>query len=115
MTRTLAAAGIRVPLGFATTAATYRTYIEANELAPKLRKHLDAYHHGKQSLARPAPPFAGSSSMQNSPHRSPNPSAPRTGSLRGAAARRRWRWLFAAARPRRICRRRASPGSRKLT
>ncbi len=51
VTRTLAAAGIRVPLGFATTAATYRTYIEANELAPKLRKHLDAYHHGRQSLA----------------------------------------------------------------
>src|SRR5271167_3476192 len=51
VTRTLAAAGIRVPLGFATTAAAYRTYIEANELAPKLRKHLDAYHHRKQSLA----------------------------------------------------------------
>jgi len=51
VTRTLAAAGIRVPPGFATTAATYRKYIEANALAPKLRKHLDAYHHRKQSLA----------------------------------------------------------------
>lgn len=49
--RTLASAGIRVPPGFATTAAAYRTYIEANELAPKLRKHLDAYHSGKESLA----------------------------------------------------------------
>ena len=49
--RTLASAGIRVPPGFATTAAAYRTYIEANELAPKLRKHLDLYHSGKESLA----------------------------------------------------------------
>ncbi len=51
VTRALASAGIRVPLGFATTAAAYRTYIEANDLAPKLRKHLDAYHQGKESLA----------------------------------------------------------------
>lgn len=51
VTRTLASAGIRVPPGFATTAAAYRTYIEANELAPMLRKHLDAYHSGKESLA----------------------------------------------------------------
>jgi len=51
VTRALASAGIRVPLGFATTAAAYRTYIEANELAPKIRKQLDAYHQGKESLA----------------------------------------------------------------
>ena len=51
VTRTLASAGIRVPLGFATTAAAYRTYIEVNGLAPKIRKLLDAYHHDKQSLA----------------------------------------------------------------
>jgi len=50
VTRTLAGAGIRVPPGFATTAAVYRGYIEANELAPKIRKHLDAYHAGKQTL-----------------------------------------------------------------
>lgn len=49
--RTLSSAGIRVPPGFATTAAAYRTYIEANKLAPMLRKHLDAYHNGKESLA----------------------------------------------------------------
>jgi pyruvate, water dikinase len=51
VTRTLASAGIRVPPGFATTAAAYRTYIEVNGLAPKIRKHLSAYHHGKESLA----------------------------------------------------------------
>ena len=51
VTRTLTSAGIRVPPGFATTAAAYRTYIEVNGLAPKIGKLLDAYHHGKQSLA----------------------------------------------------------------
>jgi pyruvate, water dikinase len=51
VTRTLASAGIRVPPGFAVTAAAYRAYVEINELAPKLRKHLDAYHGGKESLA----------------------------------------------------------------
>ena len=51
VTRTMTSAGIRVPPGFAVTAAAYRTYIETNELAPKMRKHLDAYHGGKESLA----------------------------------------------------------------
>jgi len=51
VTRTLASAGISVPPGFAVTAAAYRTYIETNDLTPKLRKHLDAYHSGKESLA----------------------------------------------------------------
>jgi len=51
VTRALSSAGIRVPPGFAVTAGAYRTYIELNELAPKLRQQLDAYHSGKQSLA----------------------------------------------------------------
>jgi pyruvate,water dikinase len=51
VTRALVSAGIRVPAGFAVTAAAYRTYIETNELAAKLRTHLDAYHGGKESLA----------------------------------------------------------------
>jgi pyruvate, water dikinase len=51
VTRNLAGAGIRVPLGFATTAAAYRAYIEVNGLAPGIRAHLDAYHHGKDTLA----------------------------------------------------------------
>ncbi|MGO9934990.1 MAG: phosphoenolpyruvate synthase [Steroidobacteraceae bacterium] len=51
VTRTLAGAGIRVPPGFATTAAMYRGYMEANGLAPKLRQNLDEYHRGKKSLA----------------------------------------------------------------
>jgi len=51
VTRTLAGAGIRVPPGFAVTAAAYRTFLEASELNPKLRKHIDGFHHGKESLA----------------------------------------------------------------
>lgn len=51
LTQTLASAGIRVPPGFATTVAAYRTYIEANQLGPEIRRHFDAYHGGKESLA----------------------------------------------------------------
>jgi pyruvate, water dikinase len=51
VTRTLAIAGIRVPPGFATTAAMYRGYIQANELEPEIRRNLDEYHSGKKSLA----------------------------------------------------------------
>ncbi len=51
LTQGLAAAGIRVPPGFATTAAAYRSYIEANGLAPQMRRHLAAYHGGKETLA----------------------------------------------------------------
>lgn len=51
VTRTLAGAGIRVPPGFAVTAAAYRTFLEASELNPKLRKHIDGFHQGKESLA----------------------------------------------------------------
>jgi len=50
VTQALASAGIRVPPGFAVTAAAYQAYIESNQLAPKLRKHLDAYHGGTESL-----------------------------------------------------------------
>ncbi len=51
VTRTLAGEGIRVPPGFATTAAMYRHYIDVNGLAPKLRQQFDEYHGGKRSLA----------------------------------------------------------------
>src|ERR1019366_3687365 len=51
VTRALTSAGIRVPQGFATTAAMYRAFIEANGLAPKIRQHFEKFHSGKQSLA----------------------------------------------------------------
>ena len=51
VTRTLAAQGIRVPPGFATTAAMYRHYIGANGLEPKIRQQFDEYHRGARSLA----------------------------------------------------------------
>ncbi|MGO9947774.1 MAG: phosphoenolpyruvate synthase [Steroidobacteraceae bacterium] len=50
VTRTLASSGIRVPPGFATTAAMYRGYIKVNELEPAIRRNLDEYHNGKKSL-----------------------------------------------------------------
>jgi pyruvate, water dikinase len=51
VTRTLASAGIRVPPGFATTAAMYRDFIAVNGLTPRLQQCLDEYHNGKKSLA----------------------------------------------------------------
>lgn len=50
MTCSLAGDGIRVPAGFATTAAAYRSYLSANGIEPKLREQLDAYHGGRQPL-----------------------------------------------------------------
>src|SRR5208282_6003126 len=52
MTRSLVPTGIRVPPGFATTAAAYRMYIQVNGIEIKLREHLDAYHTGRESLAQ---------------------------------------------------------------
>lgn len=42
MTRALAAAGVRVPAGFATTAAAYRAYLAANDIGPELAHRLAA-------------------------------------------------------------------------
>jgi pyruvate,water dikinase len=44
MLRGLSAAGIRVPDGFATTAAAFRDHLAANALGPVIAGHLDAYH-----------------------------------------------------------------------
>ena len=44
--------GIRVPDGFAITAAAYRTILETNDLEPKIQKELDKYAQEKQSLAK---------------------------------------------------------------
>ena len=42
MVRSLRETGVRVPDGFATTADAFRFYVEANGIAPKLRRLLDA-------------------------------------------------------------------------
>ncbi|WP_272501835.1 PEP/pyruvate-binding domain-containing protein, partial [Salinibacter ruber] len=42
--------GIRVPDGFATTADTYRRFLEANDLTEHIRAELDAWNAGEQSL-----------------------------------------------------------------
>lgn len=46
MIRTLAAAGVRVPEGFATTADAYREFIEANDLEGPIRKQLARLDEG---------------------------------------------------------------------
>jgi len=52
MTCTLSRAGIRVPLGFAVTAAAYRAYLLANDIDSRLRDQLADYHAGRQTLAQ---------------------------------------------------------------
>ena len=51
MIRRLAAEGVNVPPGFATTAAAYRRFIEANQLEPQIRDALAELRDGKASLA----------------------------------------------------------------
>jgi pyruvate,water dikinase len=50
MTRTLKGEGIRVPDGFATTAAAYREYTAVNRIDAELRTRLDALKRGSASL-----------------------------------------------------------------
>jgi pyruvate,water dikinase len=52
MIQTLQAEGIRVPGGFATTAAAYRRFLETNDLGDKIRERLDAYRKGEKTLAK---------------------------------------------------------------
>jgi pyruvate,water dikinase len=52
MVRTLAGEGVRVPGGFATTTAAYRSFIEANGLESVIRIAIDAYRAGDTTLQR---------------------------------------------------------------
>lgn len=51
MIRALGHAGVRVPPGFATTAAAFRAHLAAHGLPERIRALLDAYHAGRASLA----------------------------------------------------------------
>lgn len=51
MVRTLAQQGVRVPDGFATTAAAYREFVDANGIDTELRSRLADFHGGGASLA----------------------------------------------------------------
>src|SRR5688572_14225421 len=51
MIRSLAAEGVSVPPGFATTAAAYRRFIEVNHLEQEIRDALGELRDGKASLA----------------------------------------------------------------
>ena len=48
--RTLQSAGVRVPDGFATTAAAYRTFIAANGIDAAMRSRIAAYRSGDATL-----------------------------------------------------------------
>jgi pyruvate,water dikinase len=48
----LGSTGVRVPDGFATTAAAYRQFLAANGLEEPMRQHLAAYRQGAQTLAQ---------------------------------------------------------------
>jgi len=48
--QSLKARGVRVPDGFATTAAAYRTFIEANGIEPAMRSRILAYRSGDATL-----------------------------------------------------------------
>ncbi|MCA3365762.1 MAG: phosphoenolpyruvate synthase [Roseomonas sp.] len=50
MTQALGAAGIRVPAGFATTAAAYRAHVAESGIAPELAEQLAALQAGKTTL-----------------------------------------------------------------
>lgn len=50
LTRSLQAAGVRVPEGFATTAETYRQFLAVNGLEPVIAQCIDDYRLGKTSL-----------------------------------------------------------------
>lgn len=50
MTQALGAAGIRVPAGFATTAAAYRAHVAESGIAPELAEQLAALQAGKVTL-----------------------------------------------------------------
>ncbi|WP_445155513.1 phosphoenolpyruvate synthase [Arthrobacter sp. Hor0625] len=50
LTRSLKAGGVRVPDGFATTAAAYRSFVEANGIEPAMRSRILAYRSGDATL-----------------------------------------------------------------
>jgi pyruvate,water dikinase len=50
LVRGLGGRGVRVPPGFATTAEAFRSYVEANDIAPRLRALLAALHDGRATL-----------------------------------------------------------------
>ena len=50
LTRALVSSGVRVPEGFATTAAAYRAFVAANGIEPGIRTAIDEYRAGRTSL-----------------------------------------------------------------
>lgn len=44
--------GVRVPDGFATTAAAYRSFVGANDLAPRIQESIKAWQSGERALEK---------------------------------------------------------------
>ncbi|HBO3207961.1 PEP/pyruvate-binding domain-containing protein [Pseudomonas aeruginosa] len=51
MIRSLKAEGVRVPDGFATTAAAYREYLAGNGIEEAMRGHLQAMRDGRANAS----------------------------------------------------------------
>jgi len=50
LSRALKSAGVKVPEGFATTASAYRAFLAANNLEPRIRKHIEDQRAGRSTL-----------------------------------------------------------------
>ncbi|MDQ0144241.1 pyruvate,water dikinase [Pseudarthrobacter niigatensis] len=50
LSRALQSAGVRVPEGFATTAAAYRAFLAANNLEPRIKMHMEEQRAGTLTL-----------------------------------------------------------------
>lgn len=50
LSRSLRSAGVKVPDGFATTAAAYRSFLEYNGLEPRIRDTIGEYRAGRSTL-----------------------------------------------------------------
>jgi pyruvate,water dikinase len=106
MVQRLAPQGVRVPEGFATTAAAYRSYIEANGIGSALAARWMSPRAPPDRRSRTAPALDGEFPRQSQ-------ASGRYRSSRGAALPAK-RASPCAPRPRDLPER-ASPGSRRLS
>ena len=115
MIRTLKVENIQVPDGFATTAAAYREFLDANGLTQKIQAHLDDLQRGKQPLEKVGRAIRRLFARAGFPDAPRRPSAMPMRALPAALMKKMSMSPFAAAPRPRTCRRRALPGSRRLS
>ena len=113
MLRTLAGEGVKVPLGFATTADAYWRFVAANGLAEVMRAALRDLKTGRRRCNGPASTSAGLSGAVTglkTPHRK---SAPLTVICAGGWGGTMWMLPSGRARRPKTCRVPASRASRR--